>query len=252
MLLVTVNLDPLDVYTPVLYKVREWGLLEEGDLPWAVSFLDLIIICEVIEYPAELIHYLQRRIRVNDIGITTAHDELDLFGYYLHEGLFFEDIKSSGPDRFMLLSYTASFDDYYFYKEGVRETPAEKPRQQIPTQLRQILRDLDEQRPNGYVRASCALLDMSAADRESFSRNVIKCQNRALRFGSPSNFTMVYNETKTGITYACAKGLDRDFFHGELIAYGEKSKKEHSFDYWIILGSLLGRSGIVHIFSLIK
>jgi hypothetical protein len=63
---------------------------------------------------------------------------------------------------------------------------------------------------------------------------------------------MVYNETKTGITYACAKGLDRDFFHGELIAYGEKSKKEHSFDYWIILGSLLGRSGIVHIFSLIK
>jgi len=81
--LINVTLDQLDAFTTGLNKTAKLGLFKNKELPWAVSFFDLIVICEMIEFPSQLIHYLVRRLKLNELDNITAHDELDWFGNYI-------------------------------------------------------------------------------------------------------------------------------------------------------------------------
>ena len=104
-ILLTVTIEPLDVFLTTVQGLRELGLFADDELPWAVQILDLHVISELVEFPSQLIHYLKRRLRLNEVGRIVAHDELDWFGHYLSEGLYFEDhLKGIKPDRLRLLT----------------------------------------------------------------------------------------------------------------------------------------------------
>jgi len=168
--LVSLTLDPLDTFTPVLYQVAELGIFGEGKLPWAVHLRDLKVIRELVEFPSQFIHYLNRRLRINELANVEAYDELDWLGYYFSEGLYFEDVSKSGIDKFQLLSYTADMDDYFMYKMGERTTPASKPHQPMPELFRQIILELEDKHPIGHSEIVGILLDMNSQTREKFTK----------------------------------------------------------------------------------
>ena len=165
---IAVTLDPLAVFTPMLHEVAKLGIFAPGELPWAVPIYDLQVICEMLEFPCQLVHYLQRRSRLNELARMEATDELDWFGHYLTEGLYFEEYPTDV--QIGLQTYTTQFDDYYLYEQGQRSTPAAKPRQPMPSFMRQLLAELEEQHPPGYLADALALLDMSPRSREEFAR----------------------------------------------------------------------------------
>ncbi len=72
---------------------------------------------EINEFPTQFIHYLTRRLRVNDFKKFYPGDELDWFWTLLLKGLYFEkDERFAEPTHVMFDgSFSASFDDYYFY-----------------------------------------------------------------------------------------------------------------------------------------
>jgi len=170
--LVTVTLESLDFFCANIHSFAGMGLFESGELPWALPLLDLKIICETTEFPSQLIHYLTRRLEIHKIQGLEAHDELDWFGHYLVEGLFFEDLPKhtdGRPTDFHLGNYTEAFDDYYFYKRGVRKTPAEIPRQKMPEFFRRAVLEVDRSTRPGKVQAVCMLLDIGEKERKQVS-----------------------------------------------------------------------------------
>ena len=203
--LVNITLENLDSFIVNLYKLRELGLVSESEFPWSVCITDLRIISEIVATSCEFVHYLSRRLRINELEFVEAHDEIDWFSHYLHEGLYFENYSASDNDKqiFTLGSYTSSFDDYYYHKLGYRTKAAPKPRQPMPKVFQQFINELEQVHKRGYIKAASALLDMDDEGRKDFSKAVLEIKRRTIHDRKAHNFTLEISETKLGITCIC-------------------------------------------------
>lgn len=246
--LVTVTLDSLDAFAPVLHEVAEIGIFEPGDLPWAVNILDLNVISELVEFPCQLVHYLTRRLELNRHGKVEAGDELDWFGHYLAEGLYFREMLASGMDRLSLLTYTTAIDDYYFFITGQRKTPASKPCQTIPPRLRQIIDELESQHGPGYVDVVCALLDMGGKARQKMGKLVDSCRKLSKKDSGLQDFTLPFPDMDTGITFIAAYATPPEELVRRLRLYCSLKKYQMKMRRWIGLASHVRLPGIVHAF----
>ena len=243
--LVTVTLESMDAFITTLYQLQDLGLFKEGDLPWAVSLPDLRVISELVEYPSQLVHYLKRRYRLNELGKVKAHDELDWFGHYLKEGLFFDDIfeREDAPSFFKLLSYTTTFDDYYFYITGQRITPVAKPRQPMPEIMREILVELEAHHFPRYLDAACTLLDMNSETRDVFAENVVKQRELTLKDQGFHDFSIVFGKPSIGITYMFALSERALDLQKRLAGYCILKKYQTKTNLWVGLGCIVDVPG---------
>jgi hypothetical protein len=157
-LLVSSTLDDLTAFALKAASLRTMGTLRRGELPWVIRLSDLRVISEILEFGPQLIHYLERRKGLDTESIT-SHDELDFFGHYLKFGLDFGKEKARGATRIVLLTHTTDFDDYYLYIMGERKTPAPKPKQDLPPDIRKQLAELVNEGTSGFVDEACSLLD---------------------------------------------------------------------------------------------
>jgi hypothetical protein len=237
--MVTVNLEPLDVYTPVLYEVAKLGIFGSSDYPWAISLLDLFVISELVEFPSQFVHFVLRRLRINELAKIEANDELDWFGHYLTDGLYFEDIEKQGVNFVNLLTYTTSMDDYYFYITGQRTTPAPKPAQSMPQLFKEIISELEKCRPQNYLDISCSLLDISGKDRIKICELIEKMNEKAKKDKKVHDMSLFFKNGETIITYMCGEKISRDDLGNRLCSYGLLKKYQMKSKLWIGLGSTL-------------
>lgn len=236
--LVNVTLENLDSFIVNLHRLQDLGLISEGEFPWSVSITDLRVISEIVETSSAFIHYLGRRLRINDLRFVEAHDELDWFCHYLQEGLYFEHLKKSAQkDHWLTLnSYTTSLDDYYYHLLGLRQEPADKPRQPMPEIFRQFIDELELVHKSGYLKAACALLDMGDESRRDFSKAVQETRKRTIHDRRAHNFTLVFSDHSFGIT--CVSLPQERFLElpSKLGVYCHEKKKELGLDLWIGFG----------------
>ncbi|HEX3035074.1 MAG TPA: hypothetical protein VHT73_08065 [Thermodesulfobacteriota bacterium] len=130
---------------------------------------------DCIDYSPMFPHYLKRRIRVAKQELLTAYDELDLFGYYLKEGLYIEDKKDIAPGEFLRLdTYITDFDDYYFHKTVARIKPAPKPHQKMSVEFRPLLNALEETNAESRVEVAMGVLDLRSESRKQLIRMIEK------------------------------------------------------------------------------
>ena len=243
---VAVTLDPLSVFAPVLHEVAQLGIFAPGELPWAVSIYDLQVVCEMLEFPSQLVHFLQRRARLNELGRFEAADELDWFGHYLTEGLYFEEYPTDVPIG--LLSYTTEFDDYYLYEQGQRSTPAPKPRQPMPEYMRQLLAELEEQYPPGYLTGALILLDMSGEGREEFARAAEMQRRRSRDDRKNHDVTLPSKDLSTGVSVFTTKRLSANALWDRLETHCHFKKYEFRADRWAGFGIQADRPGSFHVY----
>lgn len=245
--LVNVTLDYLSAFATNLYRLEDIDVLE-GELPWSVSLTDLRVICEMVEFPSQLLHYLERRLRLNELRSTTAHDELDWFGHYLQEGLYFEDWFADPTARpINLLSYTTGFDDYYLYEMGLRPEPAEKPRQPMPGVMRQIIEELEDAHPSGYLAVVETLLDLASDSRQSFAAHATEWRERALRDRELTDFSMVFTDGGFGLTYMFLPRQRASELPVRLMSYCLLKKYQTRCDRWVGLGCIADQEGWAHL-----
>ena len=246
--MITVTLDEVSVFSPILHKIAKLGIFKSADLPWAVPLFDFRVICEIAEFPSQFVHFLRRRKRLGELGLVCAHDELDYFGHYLSEGLFFEDFSGRENAEVRLLSYTTQFDEYYLAEVGRRSKPTKKPRQQMPSQLRKIVRELEEDQPENYVSVVCALLDLDGSGRRSFVRFLDRTEKAVRKDGKMHDFTITYDyggDTR-GVTVTCGLNVDPAELHQRLITYCVLKKYQQKCGSWIGLGRLVSAPGAFH------
>lgn len=201
--LIATTLEPLDTYNTALHEVVSAGLLQEENLPWAISLDNLRVIADMNEFPTQLIHYLTRRLRLNEFKKFHAGDELDWFGLYLSRGLYFEKDRRFDEADFVMFdgSFSADFDAYYFHKEGVRTKPTKKPVQPMPKLLRRMILELDAHKePNGHSEAILRLLNWDDKGREQLVAGIGEIRKRARLKRRIHDFTMATTEDKAGVT----------------------------------------------------
>ncbi|MDR2100031.1 MAG: NERD domain-containing protein [Campylobacteraceae bacterium] len=127
--LINVTLEPLNHISSNLSSLKEFGFIQNDEWIWSVYLNDLRIISEIIELPSEFLVYIERRIKYNDYHQIKTAEEIDIFGYFLKAGLYFDDIDF--PDKGFMLNIDSSFskniDLYYYWKEGLLDEVQKKP-----------------------------------------------------------------------------------------------------------------------------
>jgi hypothetical protein len=232
---VVVTLESLDVFNATLHEVAKTELLAAGELPWAVSLDILRVISEMNEFPSQFIHYLTRRLRLNEYRKFHAHDELDWYGLYLKSGLYYEeDEEVQEADWINVQSHTDQFDAFYAYQTGVRKKKVTKPRQQMPHLFRQILTELDTLPARGYSDAVLALLEWDDEGRRVVADNFKAVQELTMKDGRLHNASFG-SLNGNGITIAAAYSADFRRHTEELIEVVRLRKYQQKASSWLTL-----------------
>ena len=243
---VVITLESLDIFNATLHEVAKTELLASPELPWVVSLDILRVISEVNEFPTQFIHYLNRRLRLNEFRKFHAHDELDWFGLYLENCLYYEeDEEISKADLISVQSFTDQFDAFYAYKLGIRKKKAPQPRQKMPHLFRRILHELDELTQRGHSEAILALLDWGDDARQDFVRNFETIRERTNQDGKTHNFSFG-KRGESGLT--CASDFEGNFQRRmeQLMMLVSLRKYEQRAGSWLGLLTSVDQSKLIH------
>jgi hypothetical protein len=154
---IAVTLDDLSAVAPVIWELAGTKVMPAGlEMPWVITLHELDLVTQTIEWPAQLIHFLRRRSRLNEIGGLVATDELDWWMHYLSFGLYFEDKGKGQRTRFT--SLTDPLDAWVLHERGLRQTPAPRPTMSVPRGTRDFLELICTERPDGWAQAACTML----------------------------------------------------------------------------------------------
>jgi hypothetical protein len=246
-MLISVSLAPLGHLTALLHADSQLGFFHEGEYSWVVSIYDLMVIADIVDLPPVFPHYVKRRVHTGHLGFLAAHDELDIFAYYLFEGLYLDEVAArvraeKGPNaRFQLLSFTGPLDAYYFHITGARKKAAPKPTQRMDPSFRALIERLESSAISGRVDTALMLLDLNEASRKGWLQAVQKARKISRREHRVSNASVTgHHDDGWGLTYMCG---DAETKPGErLAAYCDRKRREMGARTWIGFAEELGRS----------
>jgi Holliday junction resolvase-like predicted endonuclease len=175
---IVVTLDDLSAVAPVLWELEGTRTMpEDVTAPWVVDLNELIQVAATTQWPVQLIHFLRRRSRLNELGRFVASDELDWWMHYLNFGLYFEE--ETGDERIRYTSLTDPLDQWMLWEQGIRTESAPKPEMKIPPGSTHFLDLLCSERPPGWVQAGCALLDADSDSQRELWKGMKKLRKLA-------------------------------------------------------------------------
>lgn len=231
--LLTVTLDTFDAFSGDAAKLREAGVLRDGDLPWIVSVFDLEVIAESIEGSWQLMHFLTRRFRESKVEVH-ASGELEFFGCYLKQGLFFDYLwEEDHPCIVHLTTFDEIFDPHFQYLPGSPRPRPSIPRQPIPEEMRRVLQVLDQRRPHGFLHIAEAILDCSTDTQHQLVDGIRTTIKKARLDHNIHDFSL-HMENGTGLTFICAPDLTT--LEERLAGYCRLKKYQSRSTSWVGFG----------------
>jgi hypothetical protein len=203
---IVVTLDDLSAVAPVLWELEGTRTMPEGvTAPWVVNLNELMQVAATTQWPVQLIHFLRRRSRLNELGRFVASDELDWWMHYLNFGLYFE--KETGEERIRYTSLTDPLDEWMLYEQGVRTEPAPRPEMKIPEGSKRFLDLLCSERPPGWVQAGCALLDADSDSQRELWKGMKKLRKLARKRKRVQRVALSFTEP-TPLLFCGIAGLE--------------------------------------------
>lgn len=207
--LINTTLEPLNHLSSDLSSLKEFGFIQNDEWIWSVYLNDLRIISEIIDSPSEFLLYLDRRIKYNDFPQIKMAEELDIFGYFLKEGLYFEDINFPS-ENFMLSidsSYSKNIDLYYYWKEGTLKKEQVKPAfyDECKDNIKFLVKEIENIKTSGFTELTKFLLGLNC-DTQSF----IKKQISLIRKSQRTDFHTYIEEENIGVMFIAKRLYDYD------------------------------------------
>lgn len=164
--------------TTQLSRLKSLGLFDGSDYPWSVSLADLDTITEFAKTPDIFLHYIKRRIELQESENRIDSDELDLFGVYLdtrlHPSLLWER-KTDDGRAFKIMNIRGGserFDDWYQYQRGFGSDPEIKI--DLPASINELLIELRRRDEDEARWIAFAMLDLTPAAIAGLSYNLDK------------------------------------------------------------------------------
>ncbi|MGE4509331.1 MAG: hypothetical protein AB7D16_11980 [Eubacteriaceae bacterium] len=137
-----------------------------------MNIADFETIFDILEYPVEIINYLEKR---EHIESTTYYmgDELDLLGYYIDYHLNFPVIKEQSD--FILTGMSNTIDNYYDSKDAGVFLP--KPRVKMNKLFQSIIQLLEQRKTHRWTEIGTILYSFLPEDQDKLASYVYKIKN---------------------------------------------------------------------------
>ncbi|QCT94958.1 hypothetical protein FE773_07075 [Caminibacter mediatlanticus TB-2] len=221
--LINVTLEPLNHITANLSSLKEFGFIQNDEWIWSVYLNDLRIISEIIDLPSEFLVYVERRIKYNDYPQVKMAEEIDIFGYFLNEGLYFDDIEfpKNGFELIIDSSFSKDIDLYYFWKEGKLDKKVEKPTffKGCKNNIKFLVKQIEELNKENFSILTKFLLSL-----DCYSQNLIKEQIELILKSQRTDFYPHIDKARIGVVFVSKRIYNYDLLKKqcELYAYERK------------------------------
>ena len=211
--LVVVTAQPLQFLATRWANINaELGLFPAGDYPWCLSISDLEVLCEIFPDPVRLLHYVNRRTKIELGNLVFSGDELDLVGMYLNQGLYFEGNEYKDIDWMNLAGMSKSIDEY-MHRKYVLGEPVECPTVLESERFSEFIAAVSKCSAPYSSNVALAVLDMSSEDREGFMELVTQTMDRTNADREPHNCSVGIAGTSKAISFVA---MDATGDHEEL------------------------------------
>jgi hypothetical protein len=243
--LVALTLEDVNLFAANPQNVPVLENHPEATIPWIVNLLTLQSIAHFIQFPAEFVHYLSRRLRLNTIKKVSAVEELDYFGNYLSSGLYFDDAEIGQYTDVALDGYTEPIEAYRRYEMGRSDIPVQKPRQKLPPELATILGDLQKINSQTALQVSLLLLEMSGKARAQVAQAIGACRRKAEQDGKLHDFSTLSKTGEVGLTFMSSKLPSKDLL-SRLTTFCRWKIEQTGAKRWGGIASVAGQDGVAH------
>lgn len=194
-------------YEPIGHILNGMNLLRELELVnhtnhLAVNIDDLKSVADLTVYPTFLLHYIERRFVVNELGFMNACDEMDLYMFHLRESLYIQRPEKFEVSKLNVGTYTEEADEY-FEAMYVGEK-LECPTKNIPPLVEKVIEKLETQRPRHFVTAGTFIFDMSTEALRGLDLGIRKCEELYHGDKEPHTLALLFNDAGTVFLIAIA------------------------------------------------
>lgn len=170
-----VTLDQLTDFAARAMALQEVGVHVGHHPVWPISIDDLRVFADIFCNPLVFCHFLDERAQAYSAGETQTDDELTHLGLYLAHNRYTLHAKglanSSRGTRIQWGGYREKIDRYYAERLQ-SEGPVERPRQDIPPRLGEIIDVLAKSGAPGRCKAASWLLDMDGELRSNLAQEI--------------------------------------------------------------------------------
>jgi hypothetical protein len=209
--LLNITLENFNEIATLIHRFKNTGFYKHDEFPWSVNINDLKTIADFIEFPSQFIHYIYRRLKINNRSKSLTEiytsDELDFFGTYFDNNLYYDDTKDYSI--IMLNDYSMYFNEYYF-KQGSNET-LHKIHQKFDPIHRSIFNSLEEFKNKGYTYIILRLLEFSSDTRKQITQIIKTLIEKTLRDNEIHDATLIVlaneNDKSSGLGITFISGL---------------------------------------------
>jgi len=173
---VAVTLEDLSGPSAMLWELmdREPSGVDPADWPWIVNIDDLQWFAEELPLGSELIHYIFVRQRLASAGKISVGNEADWFRFYRNQGAA-RALEIVGAAQLQ-----GEFNSHTLIVSDARRGRFDPDLPPIDLAVSPLVRVLDEERPNGWLAASLALLDLHPDQGKEALKDLPKRLLRAL------------------------------------------------------------------------
>lgn len=241
-ILINVTLEALLSFSSSLKNIESLGIFSNSEYPWSVNLFELDLITRYIDSPAIFIHYIMRRLNAQEENIFSTFDELSFLAFYLEQGNFsFHLEDGSKPVRIHLdPEFLEVFDQHYLYG-------GDPPKLKIEKEIKQIIDELEQLHPEGFINFTNAILDLNHENRITLIKSIEKVCSLTKKDNRVHNISFLTGNKKSGITIFSQNGkvklFERMAFHSTIKKYQSKA------DSWIGFGiDVLDTTSMVHFY----
>lgn len=200
--IVTVTLGQYqDLFSRMSILTDLFESFENGDYPWALSLFDLLVVTEIVDNPAMLVHFLSRRRKLlaNTDKIVFA-DEIDLLAYYLDWGLLFESEEYEKMKVMGIAGYSQNIDKYIYEKYECGKD-VEKPKQSMSEEFEGYYKSIDSLDIPYKTDCLLIILDLGDEGRQQFVDHIERCKNLTIEDRKGHSISAVLSGHETGYVF---------------------------------------------------
>jgi hypothetical protein len=235
--LINVTLMPFLIFATRFENIEEaLGLFPEKEYPFSTSLGDLDIITQLLSSPAKFLHYVERRLAIEKTTFGVAADEMDLLGFYISRGMYFQLEEYSETNELFLNGFSDEIDEYVYRKHDEQED-VKCPTAPVPEGFSGLIAEIEGLSNLHRTDAALALLDLNGPSRERFVELLEKTKSATRRDGAGHSFSMGSPEHSRGFSFITAVGENRkEAIFDQAMAFATLKKYVEKCDEWLGFG----------------
>jgi hypothetical protein len=235
--LVCVTAMPFQALAGRLANTNSTLELFSGDeYPWSLSVGDLDIVTQVLDSPAQFLHYVLQRRKVEGTPFQVLADEMDYLGFYLSHGMRFDNQDFEGMDQVAISGFSTDVDRWVFEKFE-RGQDVKPPQALTVDGFSEFLADVERTEDDYATDCALGLLDLRWHARKQFMEMVTQVKESSRRDKALHSFSVVLKDGKRGLSFLSfdARANRTDLFR-QAAAFAMMKKYQSRCDEWIGFG----------------